>query len=497
MLRTALLSLLLLCSAACLKPLPLRDELVMAEVMRRYDDFYPGKPTEQPDSGLVRPRFGVPVIAQTGAAFSIEVLAQPGALPPQAVLLRPDVRAEDGLRCLRGEPVSQCFVLQLIEEARRPLPQGSAWVSYRAQVQPAPQLTPQPGGYDLVLGDAGTGMQRSPQSVWLLRDDPEKLTRVRVAHLSDLHVGKGNTRTSAEILGRLFQIVTEINQLQPDLVVVTGDLVHRGQTEGLQLGAQQVLRHVNAPVLVIMGNHDIEFGFFRAPVRRYGAGWVHFAQAFHPLLHYSVPIGGYDFVGFDSGPAVRTLRVLTRGLHRDSLATLRKDVDSAVARGRRGVVMFSHAPSRAVLNKSINPTGSGFFGRMDQGRAEFERLLIDGGRQGLQVLHLAGHTHWSDVFDLVPRGQRMSFLPWRDSSPCLRPLRGSVGIVTTQAAAHAGVSGKRNARGYGFSLIELGGDVPKVATVQHGVGRPTECALVEPADLAQRTPVVPPRSIGL
>ena len=79
MLRTALLSLLLLCSAACLKPLPLRDELVMAEVMRRYDDFYPGKPTEQPDSGLVRPRFGVPVIAQTGAAFSIEVLAQPGS----------------------------------------------------------------------------------------------------------------------------------------------------------------------------------------------------------------------------------------------------------------------------------------------------------------------------------------------------------------------------------------------------------------------------------
>jgi len=210
-----------------------------------------------------------------------------------------------------------------------------------------------------------------------------------------------------------------------------------------------------------------------------------------------VPLGGYDFVGFDSGPAVRSLRILTRGLHRDSLDTLRKDVDSAAARGRRGVVMFSHAPSRAVLNKSVNPTGSGFFGRMDQGRAEFERLMIDGGRQGLQVLHLAGHTHWSDVFDLVPRGKRMSFLPWRDASPCLRPLRGSVGIVTTQAAAHAGVSGKKNARGYGYSLIELGGEFPRVATMQHGVGRPTECSDAELFDLAQRTIGKGRRSVGL
>jgi hypothetical protein len=492
-LASALLLLSALGSVGCLKPLPLRDDLVMDEVLRRYKDFYPAQTSAPPEVGLLRPRFGVPVIAQVGASFSVELLARPGAVTPRVALVSPDISTEEAKACLRGESPASCYPLTLALAEHRPMAEGAAWQVYAAKTQ----VTPQPGGYDVMVMDEGAAVQRSPHSVWLRADDPEQLSRTRVVHLSDLHVGKGGSKGAARILGRLFEVVTEVNRLQPDLVVVTGDLVDRGQIEGLQLGAQQVLRHVNAPVLVVMGNHDIEFGFFRRPVRRYGAGWVHFAQAFHPLLHYSVPLGGYDFVGFDSGPAVRSLRILTRGLHRESLATLQKDVDRAAERGRRGVVMFSHAPSRAVLNKSINPTGVGFFGRMDQGRAEFERLMIDGGRRGLQVLHLAGHTHWSDVFDLVPKGKRQSFLPWRDLSPCLRPLRGSVGLVTTQAAAHAGVSGKKNARGYGFSLIELGGDVPKVATVQHGVGRVTECPDDAPSDLAQQARRSAPQAVGL
>ncbi|MBL8636066.1 MAG: metallophosphoesterase [Myxococcales bacterium] len=492
-LASVLLILSALGGVGCLKPLPLRDDLVMDEVLRRYQDFYPAQTSASPEVGLVRPRFGVPVIAQAGAAFAVELLARPGAVTPRVALVRPDISTEQGTACLRGEPSTSCYPLTLSLTEHRKMAEGAAWQVYAARTV----QTPPPGGYDVMVMDEGSAVQRSPHSVWLRADDPEQIARPRVIHLSDLHVGKGSSRRAGQILGRLFEVVTEVNRLHPDLVVVTGDLVDRGQTEGLQLGAQQVLRHVNAPVLVVMGNHDIEFGFFRRPVRRYGAGWVHFAQAFHPLLHYSVPLGGYDFVGFDSGPSVRSLRILTRGLHRESLATLRQDVDRAAAQGRRGVVMFSHAPSRAVLNKSINPTGIGFFGRMDQGRAEFERLIIDGGRKGLQVLHLAGHTHWSDVFDLVPKGKRQSFLPWRELSPCLRPLRGSVGLVTTQAAAHAGVSGKKNARGYGFSLIELGGDVPKVATVQHGVGRVTECPDDSLLDLAQKERRPGSQAVGL
>jgi hypothetical protein len=466
------LALLFMLNAGCLRPVPLRDEWVMSEVLHRYNDFFPAPSTQTPRAGLLRPRFGVPAIAQTGAAFPLELLEQSGGPSLRAALLAPDASPEESVRCLSGEHSPKCSLLSLVEKDRRPMSPQAAWVLYEAR----PSFALSPGGYDFVLSDGKSELQRSPQAVWFRNDNPETLSTLRVAHLSDLHVGKGDNRHSAEILARLFQVVTEVNLQQPDLVVVTGDLVHRGQISGMQFGAQQVLRHVRAPVLVILGNHDIEFGLFRAPVRRYGAGWVHFARAFHPFLHFSVSLGGYDFVGFDSGPAVRSFRILTRGLHRDSLDTLAADLNQAADKGRKGVVMFSHAPSRAALTKTFRPMGAGFFGRMDQGRAEFERLLIDGGRRGLQVLHLAGHTHWSDVFDLVPEGRRLNFRPWRDLSPCLRPLRTPVGIVTTQAASHAGVSGKTNARGYGFSVIELGGHVPRVATVQHVSSRATECA---------------------
>ena len=115
MFRFASLFLILvaLCSAGCLKPLPLRDELVMAEVLRRYGDFYPTDAAHRPEVGLVRPRFGVPVIAQVGTSFTIEVLQQPGAQSPRAALLRPDADIDSGRGCLSGQPSPTCFALDL------------------------------------------------------------------------------------------------------------------------------------------------------------------------------------------------------------------------------------------------------------------------------------------------------------------------------------------------------------------------------------------------
>jgi hypothetical protein len=127
-----------------------------------------------------------------------------------------------------GQPSPTCFALDLEVAETRPMAKGSAWVVYRATARDVLL----PGGYDLVLMDEQSAVQRSPHSVWLRADDPERIDRPRIAHLSDLHVGKGNSRHAGQILERLFAIVTEVNQLKPDLVVVTGDLVDRGQTEG-------------------------------------------------------------------------------------------------------------------------------------------------------------------------------------------------------------------------------------------------------------------------
>lgn len=70
-------------------------------------------------------------------------------------------------------------------------------------------------------------------------------------HISDPHVGvlAGPDRRFAEMAG-------EINQLKPDFVVLTGDLTY-GLTPGHQATTDAELKHLNVPVKLIPGNHDV------------------------------------------------------------------------------------------------------------------------------------------------------------------------------------------------------------------------------------------------
>jgi predicted MPP superfamily phosphohydrolase len=72
-----------------------------------------------------------------------------------------------------------------------------------------------------------------------------------IVQVSDLHLGGRVPETYiASCLARL-------NSVRPDLVVVTGDLVHRGNTAAAEPAAR-LLRQVMAPegVMAILGNHD-------------------------------------------------------------------------------------------------------------------------------------------------------------------------------------------------------------------------------------------------
>ncbi len=76
----------------------------------------------------------------------------------------------------------------------------------------------------------------------------------RVLHLSDLHLGR---RESFEPLDALPELVARV---EPELLVATGDLSHRGKSE--QLGrARELLEAVGLPVLAVPGNHDIPYTF--------------------------------------------------------------------------------------------------------------------------------------------------------------------------------------------------------------------------------------------
>lgn len=490
--------------SGCGRPLPMQNDWVFHEVTTHYRDFYPDRddPDLEHDAGLLRPRFGYPAIAQAGSAFAIDLLERGGPLAPRAALARPELTPRDAQRCISGQEVAGCVPLSLTQTERSPMHDGAQVVSFLAAPEVlAPQ--PQPGGYDLLLTTAQDAPTRVPKAVWLRSDDPAAISRLRVAHLSDLHVGKGG-RQKGLFMAHVAEVIAAVNKQAPDLVVVTGDLVHKGQEPHVQPVAQRMLRELRAPVLVVMGNHDIEWNVVGPPVRRYGRGWTNFAQAFHPYLHFSLSLGGYEFVGFDSGPGERTARILTRGLSAQSIATLRADLVRAGQAGRRGVVLFSHAPSRASLFTSVRPASIGVFGRMRNGALEFESLLLDAAARGQRVIHLAGHTHWSDVFEVRAgvRGSYFSRWPTEQLSSCPHALASDVAIITTQAASHGGVFTKANARGYGYAMITLTDPKPEVEFYRFGTRPPMPCAALpplprqasdEPLNVAARNLPVTPR----
>jgi predicted MPP superfamily phosphohydrolase len=77
---------------------------------------------------------------------------------------------------------------------------------------------------------------------------PAELDGLRIAHLSDLHLGMPSRGTRA-----VERAVEWVAERKPELVCVTGDLVSR--RSGLRLLREQLA--ALAPCFVVLGNHDV------------------------------------------------------------------------------------------------------------------------------------------------------------------------------------------------------------------------------------------------
>jgi len=464
------LMVLLLAAAGCAAPLAIdRQDMVLSQINAHYGAFYPsdGDPDGAHDAGLLRPRFGLPAIAQAGQPFHLEWLERGGPQTVRAALLEPAVTDADAERCLAGQTIAGCHPVTLAPAARKA--EGTATLADAAATVDAG-----PGGYDLYVHPPCDAATRAPRAVWLRADDPAQLGEVHVVHLSDIHIGKH----VADVEAHLKQVIAETNALQPDLVVITGDVVNQGLDASLQPKARALLETLDAPVAIVLGNHDIGFRSFVGD--KYGAGWENFARTFHSFLEFEIDLGGYRFVGFDSGPSTLSPRILTRGLAPSTLQHLRELMSAAEHDGTRGVVLFSHAPSRAVLSGQT-PASGGAFGHMLAGRAEFEEMLLDAAAHGLRVLHLAGHTHWNDVFEAEPEHGALAFERWADGTGDgkLTPIHGRAAMVTTQAATHAGPWPKASARGFGFTYLVLGDGDARVAFHRHPAAESGDAAIAQ------------------
>lgn len=88
---------------------------------------------------------------------------------------------------------------------------------------------------------------------------------MRIVHLSDLHFG-------SEIEGIVDALVERVGEIEPDLVVASGDFTMAAR-EGEYRAARAMLERIGCPVLATPGNHDVPvynlFERFFSPWGRY------------------------------------------------------------------------------------------------------------------------------------------------------------------------------------------------------------------------------------
>ncbi len=106
---------------------------------------------------------------------------------------------------------------------------------------------------------------------------------VVVAHLSDFHIG-----SYYFVPNLMNRTILEINELSPDIVVVTGDLTNEGFRQEY-LTAKSYLEGLECErILIVPGNHDSR-----------NVGYLHFQELFGPLFQ-SLEFGGIFVMGVDS-----------------------------------------------------------------------------------------------------------------------------------------------------------------------------------------------------
>jgi 3',5'-cyclic-AMP phosphodiesterase len=88
----------------------------------------------------------------------------------------------------------------------------------------------------------------------------------RIAHLSDLHCGSPHFQ--ADLLERAIE---EINQLQPQVAVISGDLTTDGYEREYRTAREFVDRIECEDLIVVPGNHDSR-----------NVGYIHFEELFGP-----------------------------------------------------------------------------------------------------------------------------------------------------------------------------------------------------------------------
>ena len=190
----------------------------------------------------------------------------------------------------------------------------------------------------------------------------------RLLHVSDLHVGSHDEREVERGLARL------VEQVEPELVVASGDLAHRGRRKQLERAAE-LLRSLGPPVLAVPGNHDLPY----TPAR-FVHPWAEFERIWETTEPTASSPGLYA-VGLNSA---RAFRQQGGALSRAQLDRAAERLAAAETGALRVAVLHHHllgAPWRAARKRPVSR------------RNRVLRALVEAGAD----LILAGHIHQAAV----------------------------------------------------------------------------------------------------
>ena len=183
-----------------------------------------------------------------------------------------------------------------------------------------------------------------------LRGLPAEMDGFTVVQLSDLHYGMLTEN------GKLSRVMERVNELRPDLIVITGDLVDEGVSHMEQMAQPLKLLKSRHGVLAVTGNHEYYAGVNRAVEIMKSAGIEVLRNEMKVLP------SGLQFLGVDDPTGSRRMG--------DPAGDLEKQL-SRLERGKPSILLY-HQP---ILFEKAASFGVG--------------------------LQLSGHTHGGQLYPII------------------------------------------------------------------------------------------------
>lgn len=199
-----------------------------------------------------------------------------------------------------------------------------------------------------------------------------------IVHLSDLHFGTVDKKKIAPLLMR-------INALEPDLVVISGDLTSRA-TVGEYKEARAFVRALQKKTLVVPGNHDIPF---------YNL-WGRLLTPFARFNRYISPVSSDVYI--DEEIAVIGMNTVqrfafTRGRLTDTELTRAETMFEKAPEFAVRVVFTHHPIELPPVEKNVHTHGVVYGGT--KAIARLAKAKVD--------VFLSGHLHVFNVTDTSAR----------------------------------------------------------------------------------------------